>query len=184
MNERRSGGAPIFLWVLAMALTGCTAERIVQDTQATLLWTGLRSGSDFDAATRWQLPPGTRITVKELAPAAVDDWRAAAQAGIDAVLLPRNEAPLGLELLVAWPAGQAAAAAPAGAGYGWLPQHWLPPLRDTLDVHLLLLDPAAERVLQRARLRVEPHWFSRGGARPREIERAFQDYAARLTRNG
>jgi len=184
MNKRRCGGARVLAAGLAMLLAGCTAERIVQDTQATLVWTGLRSGSDLDAAARWQLPPGTRVTVRELAPAAVDDWRAAAQAGIDAVLLPRVEAPLGLELLVAWPAGQSADAAPVSGWYGWLPQHWLPPLRDTLDVHLLLVDPAAERVLQRARLRVEPHWFSRGSARPREIERAFQDYAMRLTRNG
>jgi len=168
---------------LVLLLAGCTAERIVQDTQGALVWTGLRSGSDFDAASRWQLAPGTRVTVREVTPAAVDDWRAAAQAGVDAVLLPQPRAPQALELLVAWPAGQAAEAAPATGWYRWLPQHWLPPLRETLDVHLLLLDPAAEQVLQRARLRVEPHWFSGETARPRQIEQAFRDYATRLTRN-
>ena len=80
-----------------------------------------------------------------------------------------------LVLLINWPEHRQAR--PEGNS-GW---RLLPKTSDPVDITLKLLSPADGRVVQTARLRVDPSWFSSAGNRPRQIQQSFSHYAESLS---
>ena len=58
---------------------GCPIERIHQDATAGLDYLRLKSATQVDADSRWQISPETRIAVSEIAPASRADWLTAAR---------------------------------------------------------------------------------------------------------
>ncbi|MEZ5561103.1 MAG: hypothetical protein R3E86_21490 [Pseudomonadales bacterium] len=168
------------------ALTGCTLQHIEQSTLSGLEWVHLRNGVAIGANTRWRLPPGSTVSVAELAAADDPAWLDAAKTGVESVFVPPAAA--GAEshppfrLLVSWP-GEHPQTAQDKRDSLW---HPLNPGRllagpvDPLAIEVAVLDPYDGRLVQSARLALSPHWLATPSSRTEHIERAFRELAAAL----
>ena len=157
----------LLLLPILLALSGCTTNRVASEITTGLDWAGLRSHSDLDSSRRWQISPGSRIFVDEMAPIADPRWLAAAESGIYQVFqAPSDDQLRPADYLLR---------------IGWPPELLGADARGRVQVRLFLCDASGSKVVQATSMTVDPHWFSFDSARPDQIRGAFQDYAAVLS---
>jgi hypothetical protein len=165
-----------FLIVLPLlaGLIGCTITGAERQATKDLHWFGLRSHTDLAANSRWQFTPDTRVRIAESHAASDRAWLHAAEEGFYSVFESPDEN-VDLVLLISWPEVHRAS---EDEQSGW---RFLPEPSDPLDVTLKLITADDRRVVQTAKMRVDPSWFSGLSQRPAQIQASFQRYAESLT---
>ncbi len=173
----------LFVAACSLAAAGCVVDGIDPRAARELHWLGFHDHTDIATDTRWRLAADSRITLEESGVAADARWIDAARAGVGRVVAPVDptDGDRGDYLLfVTWPSAAALPdAAPSGWRFLW-PGNWLPPASDPVAVRVRLVDIWLASTVHTGTIKVDPHWFSRSGARPDQIEAAFTRYASQL----
>ena len=170
----------LILTLLITTQLACTSNRVASEVASGFEWAGLRSHTDLDASTRWQIPSGSAIRIEALDTAVNPAWLRAAEEGVYQVFQPvPADAPSDLLLRVDWPRNTPPP--PENSTVWQRIGGLMPGARDRVEMRLFLCDAGSGRVLQSAALTVDPHWFSPGSARPDQLRDAFATYARSLT---
>ena len=164
------------------AVAGCTIERFHRDVRVTTDYARFTHSTTVHQDARWQLSPGMRIGVVEVAPAKQQAWLPAAQAGINSVFtLSQHEhaavAP-DLTLLVSWPSDRVAGQ--PERGYGKYLRVDKMAIGDQLPVQVALVDQRRDVLIQTATLKLTPRMFASNPTGADHIQEAFASYAMGL----
>ncbi|MFW6094648.1 MAG: hypothetical protein ACODAC_11795 [Pseudomonadota bacterium] len=155
----RRGSAGLLLLAGLLVCGGCTLQRVRSDTGEALAWTRLATATRVDTSARWQLPPDSRIRVRESAPAPERGWLIAAQQGIDD----------------AFPRG-AAHALESGADDIHVIVTW-PDDGRPLTLRVAVVRTGDGALIDSGELRVSRSWLRMASREPELIRTAFRDFA-------
>ena len=168
--------------VLLGAVAGCTIERFHRDVRVTTDYARFTHSTAVHHDARWQLSPGMRIGVVEVAPAKRQEWLTAAQAGINSIftLSQRADAALApdLTLVVSWPTDRVAGQ--PDSGYVKYLRVDKMAIGEQLMVQVALVDDRRDVLIQTATIKLTPRMFAANPTGADHIQEAFASYAMDL----